>query len=484
MRFVWVVCFGLAAVSCGDDGGDVVRCEGAGDCEGRACVAALDVEGEDLAPLELVCSSERQGRGPGVACERGEECAAGVCLLAGACAVPCAGQADCSARERCQAVYARGEAGRFHPLAACVAMADLPFEVETRAAAFSGGIDALQLPATQVPTLFVIEHLDDHDWPVPPSDTTCRPPLCAVSLSPRDGDVWFDREQLTDPDGPINPLAVGDHVHPLSVLVPNGPRARPSATGYTLQLESKLAGRARVTRVAREPAGGRLDLNVFYVGTSVTSELLREALAEVDRIFEPAEVFVGELREIHVTGELLERGSELPDAEASRGFAELELQYGVYPQLPELFKLSAGAGNIALDVFLVADIESASDADLGGLSGGTPVPFGMHGTGASGIAIAADMLSDQPVQLGRTLAHELGHALGLFHTTERNGEVFDAFSDTPSCSPERDGDANGLDASECQEAGADNLMFPSTDAAAAHLSEQQSTQLRAAMVLQ
>jgi hypothetical protein len=227
-----------------------------------------------------------------------------------------------------------------------------------------------------------------------------------------------------------------------------------------------------------------LDLNVFYVGTSLTSQRLREALDEVDRIFEPADLFVGELREIHVTGELLERGSELPDAEVSRGFARLRLQYRVYPQLPELFKLSAGAANSALDVFLVSDIDAQGEADLGGITGSTPVPFGMHGTAASGIAIAADMLADDPEQLGRTLAHELGHALGLFHTSERDGTVFDPFDDTPACTRDRDRDGNGLDARECRDAGADNLMFPSTDAAAAHLSPQQIAQLRAAMILQ
>ncbi|HKP62461.1 MAG TPA: M43 family zinc metalloprotease [Polyangiales bacterium] len=372
--------------------------------------------------------------------------------------------------------------GRLHPLSVCVAMADLPFEVETRPNAFSGDIDALDLPPTAAPTLFVIEHLDDDDWPVPPTDTTCRPPLCAVTLAPRGGETWFDREQLTDPEGPINPLAVGDHVHPLSVLIPNGPRAQPSDKGYRLQLETKHAGRARVTRVAVEPGEGRLDLNVFYVGTIVTSEQLREALSEVDRIFEQAELSVGELREIEVTGELLERGADLPDAEVSRGFAVLKRQYGVYPQLPELFKLSAGAANVALDVFLVADIEAGS-ADLGGIAGGTPVPFGMHGTGASGIAISADMFEPDPPQLGRVLAHELGHALGLFHTTERDGEVFDPFPDTPSCDKQRDRNGNGLEASECQGAGADNLMFPSTDAEAARLTEQQTAQLRAAMIL-
>ncbi|HKU38891.1 MAG TPA: hypothetical protein VJR89_12110 [Polyangiales bacterium] len=486
----------LAALSCKEPPPGSAVCASSTDCaDGESCAAAPDPNAADLEPLSLACSSKQQGRAAGVGCERGGQCASGICLLAGACASPCSRDSDCEALQRCQDGYARGEGGRLHPLSACVAMVDLPrgtqTSVEVQHAAWSGGIDRLALPPTAARTLFLIEHLDDDTWPVPSSASSCRPPLCAVSLAPRtEPDIsWFDREQLLDPDGPKNPIALGDHVYPLSVLVPNGPHAAPDARGYVLAAESKRAGRARITQLSRIPESGRLDLNLYYAGVFEDAgddipEVLQAALEEVDRIFEPADVFIGELRQIHVTGELLERGSELPDAEVSRGFARLKRQYGVYPQLPELFELSAGAGNVALDVFFVSSIERQGEAELGGIAGGTPLPFGMHGTGASGIAIAADALQATPLQLGRALAHELGHALGLFHTTERDGTTFDPFDDTPSCELDRDRNGNGLEASECQGAGADNLMFPTLDPAAFELSPQQIAQLRAAMILQ
>jgi hypothetical protein len=490
---------GCVAAGCnGSDGREVDACDSNADCDGRACVADPDPNADDLDPLTLTCSSEQQGRAAAESCVRGSQCASGICVLAGTCVEPCGDATDCASLERCQPVYARGDSGRLHGVTACIAMVNLPRgatrSVSTHAKAFSGGADMLSLPGTTTRTLFVIEHLGDHTWPVPSPDTSCRPPLCALTLAPNDaaaGETWFDSDSLADPTGPINPIAIGDHVYPLTVLVPSGPRAEPSEAGYTLRAETKRAGDARITTLSREPGAGQLDLNLFYVGadefedpTNQIPATIAGALDEVDRIFEPVGVFVGELRQVHITGELLARGSDLPDAEVSRGFAQIIQQYRVFPQLPELFKLSAGAGNAAIDVFFVGDIDAQGAADVGGITGATPLPFGMHGTGASGIAIAANPLAGDPQRLGRALAHELGHAFGLFHTTETNGDVFDPFPDTPVCDRTRDKDGSGLDASDCEDAGADNLMFPTTNASASKLTADQAALVRAAMILQ
>ena len=63
--------------------------------------------------------------------------------------------------------------------------------------------------------------------------------------------------------------------------------------------------------------------------------------------------------------------------------------------------------------------------------------------------------------LGETAAHEMGHQLGLFHTTEEGGATFDILSDTPECpSNTQDNDSNGaVTAEECDGFGGDNLMF-------------------------
>ena len=67
--------------------------------------------------------------------------------------------------------------------------------------------------------------------------------------------------------------------------------------------------------------------------------------------------------------------------------------------------------------------------------------------------------------LGETAEHEMGHWLGLFHTTEANGTSFDPLSDTAQCSISRadEVDHNDNDTKVYPEDsvgyGADNLMF-------------------------
>jgi hypothetical protein len=461
------------------------RCATTRECHDSTCVADVAMQAEDLAELDLVCAARVGDRHAGSACERGAQCASGICLLAGACAEPCRDEIDCGARQRCQAVYARGGNDTFQTLRACVGRVDLPRAArvtsEVREAVWTGAVDRVALPAASAPTLFVIEHLDDDTWPVPSLATPCRPPLCAETLVAADEPdrALFDRANLEDEAGPINPIAQDDHVDPLTVLVPNGPRSRPAEAGLVLRAESKRPGAARITTLSHQPSGGRLDLNVYYVGARDLEPgadgmpaLLVEVLDEVDRIFEPADIYVGEVREVVVAGSLLERGTPLPGAEASEGLARLRLQYRVYPQLPELFKLSAGAGNVAVNVFFVADIEPGTSGDLGGIAGGTPIPFGMHGTPGSGIAIATDNLLNDPTKIGRNLAHELGHALGLFHTSEINGQVYDPLPDTPTCRMPQQRDCGN------------NLMFPTTEASASQLTPDQIDVLRQAMVLQ
>ena len=63
--------------------------------------------------------------------------------------------------------------------------------------------------------------------------------------------------------------------------------------------------------------------------------------------------------------------------------------------------------------------------------------------------------------LGETAAHEMGHQLGLFHTTESGGTQFDILSDTLECqkSTQNNNSDEIVSAEECESFGAENVMF-------------------------
>jgi hypothetical protein len=124
-----------------------------------------------------------------------------------------------------------------------------------------------------------------------------------------------------------------------------------------------------------------------------------------------------------------------------------------------LNEVRVGEDVLALNLFI---IQSFTDVSLFGIAGGIPGPNGIPGTASSGVVVALEphYLEDEEGEwaldtreLASTIAHELGHQLGLFHTTEEEGEAHDPISDTPEC------DTNGGEAipSACPDG--TNLMF-------------------------
>ena len=117
----------------------------------------------------------------------------------------------------------------------------------------------------------------------------------------------------------------------------------------------------------------------------------------------------------------------------------------------------------AVNIFFIEDYSGSGSGMLGNAAG-MPGSMGdvnsWNGVLASLTAHATGTALDAQL-LGETAAHEMGHQLGLFHTTEYQGTIFDILSDTPECSSNSlDNDSNGtVTAEECDEFGGDNLMF-------------------------
>ncbi|MEM1348241.1 MAG: M43 family zinc metalloprotease, partial [Myxococcota bacterium] len=88
---------------------------------------------------------------------------------------------------------------------------------------------------------------------------------------------------------------------------------------------------------------------------------------------------------------------------------------------------------LSVNAFLVEDFNIPDMRGLLGVSGGIPGAAGLHGTNGSGLVFSTASLGTDNATLGQTFAHELGHFLGLRHTTEHLGRAHDPITDTPEC---------------------------------------------------
>ena len=109
-------------------------------------------------------------------------------------------------------------------------------------------------------------------------------------------------------------------------------------------------------------------------------------------------------------------------------------------------------------------IEDYSDSEHLGNAAGIPGSMGIanswNGVLISLTAHASGATLDAQL-LGETAAHEMGHQLGLFHTTESGGNQFDILSDTLECQKStQDNNSDWkVSAEECESYGAENVMF-------------------------
>jgi len=130
---------------------------------------------------------------------------------------------------------------------------------------------------------------------------------------------------------------------------------------------------------------------------------------------------------------------------------------------PTTSALVTQGSTAAVNLFFIEDYSGSWSGILGnaaGIPGSMGIANAWNGVLNSLSAHASGTTLDAQL-LGETAAHEMGHQLGLFHTTEQSGTEFDIINDTAECpKSSRDNDNNGqMTAEECEGYGAENVMF-------------------------
>lgn len=405
------------------------------------CVRATEATPVDLLAVPLRCGDASVGLEDGARCERNAECGRGICALGGSCVVPCRTDDDCGSTQRCGRAWSIMTSYAMQWADVCLDWVSPPEGVEaTVGPALELGASSsasFAIPPLRGQATFASVQFADRD-----------DERYAMSVTTGEGEQVFDAWTFGIDR---QPLSVGSDGHSISIAIPNGDRDFAPGTSLSVDVTGERPmGRTRSILLERLRAGSVLDVDVYYLASTETGEVVpppdvEEMLASFGSRLEAIGLHLGELRHVVVPGATGRRFSTITDDD----------------EVAELFRYSAGCRRPVLNLYVIW-----RSADFLGVAWGAPGAQAMHGLAGSGIIVSRADLRDVADYTfegisGFVLAHEFGHFTGLNHTTEAEGDSLDPFEDTPQCdlaSHDADGDGN-LSAEECVDADGRNVMF-------------------------
>ncbi|RJO66483.1 MAG: hypothetical protein C4523_12420 [Myxococcales bacterium] len=323
---------------------------------------------------------------------------------------------------------------------------------------------------------------DFNDVPTVPDDPDIRDDLGSIEVEEGAASViaWYEGSddnllwpytldapnsvRLYDFDTDVIDDAINDqydfHFFPdssLSVFLPNTPRLPFMPGTYVISIGSVIASDDIHVRFFVKPQrpedqpDDRLNVNFWFVGLSGLNASNAASHVEFSRsvrVFTDClgtgNIRLGEIA-YHDLG-----GDDATGLSVITGIGEFR----------KLLRKSAAADNDWPNIFFIRSFDGDDLEGVIGLAGHIPGPPTVQGTAFSGVAVSMEYFEGFPRITGMVMAHELGHWLGLFHTSEYTGTFHDALNDTPQCTNGMDQNADGVvEWGECASAGAMNLMF-------------------------
>lgn len=247
-------------------------------------------------------------------------------------------------------------------------------------------------------------------------------------------------------------------------FLPSHPAIQPGDYTFTASSDAELLQARAIIKSGDPGARQVLDVNFFVVTDhpSVDEQSERDALATIYRntgesILGGQGLGVGNIRFVDANDDLRElyQTLTLPAGDENRNIR------GLCGALRSLSGESR-AINFAVVDRIVDDPEPEDGGETLGISAGIPGSPIVGELENSCVVLPAASQFALDAQ-GTTVWHEAGHFLGLFHTSEADGENFDPLPDTPECTIESDTNGDGeTDEDECGPLG-DNFMYYNTD---------------------
>lgn len=162
---------------------------------------------------------------------------------------------------------------------------------------------------------------------------------------------------------------------------------------------------------------GRLDLNVFFAPALTPDAASAPTDADVQDILS------------RVNDLYAQQGISLGDV-AFHDLGDTAYDDVTQAEFPALLRLSSMAASHRLNYFFVRTAIGGGVLGIAAKIGGGTVN-GTSYSGVMGLWIESPTASQRDL-VARVMAHEMGHFLGLYHTTESNG-AWDAITDTAQC---------------------------------------------------